>query len=160
VPYSLLQRDIERELLPMAEAFGLGVAVWSPLAGGVLSGKYTRGEAASGGTRLDPTSLDERAHAAAQAVQTVADARGVTPSQVAIAWTMTRSPNIHPILGARRLEQVQDNLGALDVRLTAEECAQLAAAAPFSPGFPTDFIESASGWVFGAAAPVGTTPGK
>jgi aryl-alcohol dehydrogenase-like predicted oxidoreductase len=156
VPYSLLQRDIERELLPMAEAFGLGVAVWSPLAGGVLSGKYTvgnetRGSAVHGGTRLDPSSLDDRAHAAAQAVQAVADARGVSPSQVAIAWTMTRSPNIHPILGARRLEQVQDNLGALDVRLTADECAQLEAAVPFSPGFPTDFIESASGWVFGAA---------
>jgi aryl-alcohol dehydrogenase-like predicted oxidoreductase len=85
-------------------------------------------------------------------VQAVADGRGVPPSQVAIAWTMARSPRIHPMIGARRVEQVRDNLGALDVRLTPEECATLEAAAPFSPGFPTDFIESASSWVFGAAA--------
>jgi aryl-alcohol dehydrogenase-like predicted oxidoreductase len=150
VPYNLLQRDIERELLPMAEAFGLGVMVWSPLAGGVLSGKYSRAEETSG--RLDPGSVDERSHAAARAVQAVADGRGVPPSQVAIAWTMRRSPRIHPLVGARRVEQVRDNLGALDVHLTPEECATLEAAAPFSPGFPTDFIESASSWVFGAAA--------
>jgi aryl-alcohol dehydrogenase-like predicted oxidoreductase len=153
VPYNLLQRDIERELLPMAEAFGLGVAVWSPLAGGVLSGKYSRGKDVSG--RLDPSSLDERSHAAARAVQTVADARGVPPSQVAIAWTMTRSPRIHPMVGARRIEQVRDNLGALDLHLTPEECTTLEAAAPFNAGFPTDFIESASSWVFGAAATEG-----
>jgi aryl-alcohol dehydrogenase-like predicted oxidoreductase len=83
----LLQRDIERELLPMAEALGLGVTAWSPLAGGVLSGKYTRHTAATGGTRLDPASLDERAPAVAQTVQDVAHDRGATPSQVAIAWT-------------------------------------------------------------------------
>jgi aryl-alcohol dehydrogenase-like predicted oxidoreductase len=150
VPYSLLQRDAERELLPMAETLGLGVTAWSPLAGGVLSGKYGRSTDTTA-TRLDPASLDERAHTVAQAVVDVAEARGVTPAQVAIAWTMTRSPSIRPIVGARRAAQLHDNLGALDVRLSPEECARLEAASRFEMGFPNDFIAQASGWVFGAA---------
>jgi aryl-alcohol dehydrogenase-like predicted oxidoreductase len=160
VPYSLLQRDIERELLPMAEAFGLGVTAWSPLAGGVLSGKYTRPGGATGGTRLDPASLDERAHAVAQTVQDVADDRGATPSQVAIAWTMARSSSVHPILGARRADQLRDNLGALEVQLSAEECARLEAATGFTLGFPSDFIAQASSWVFAAALVDANRPGS
>jgi aryl-alcohol dehydrogenase-like predicted oxidoreductase len=159
-PYSLLQRDIERELLPMAEALGLGVTAWSPLAGGVLSGKYSRPGGATGSARLDPASLDEHAHAVAQAVQDVADARGATPAQVAIAWTMTRSPSIHPILGARRAGQLRDNLGALDVRLSAEECARLEAATGFTLGFPGDFITQTSSWVFGAALVDSAAPAR
>jgi aryl-alcohol dehydrogenase-like predicted oxidoreductase len=155
-PYNQLQRAGERELLPMAEGLGLGVTVWSPLAGGVLSGKYTG--AAGGadgpvpsGVRLDPNSVDARAHAVARAVREIADERGATPAQVAIAWTMTRSPAIHPIIGARRVDQLRDNLGALAVDLTPEDRARLESAAPFEPGFPTDFIAQTSGWVFGAA---------
>lgn len=150
VPYSLLQRDIERELLPMAETLGLGVAVWSPLAGGVLSGKYS-GPHAPSGARLEPNSVDARAHATARVVQEIADARGATPAQVAIAWTMTRSPAIHPIVGARSVTQLRDNLGALDVHLTVEERATLEAATRFEAGFPTDFIAQTQNWVFGAA---------
>jgi aryl-alcohol dehydrogenase-like predicted oxidoreductase len=151
VPYSLLQRDIERELLPMAQALGLGVTVWSPLAGGVLSGKYRQASNGSGVTRLDRASIDQRAHTVAQAVQEVADARGATPSQVAIAWTMTRSPSIQPILGARSADQLRDNLGAVNVKLSAEECRRLEAASGFQAGFPSDFIAQTSSWVFGAA---------
>jgi aryl-alcohol dehydrogenase-like predicted oxidoreductase len=151
VPYSLLQRDIERELLPMATALGLGVTAWSPLAGGVLSGKYSRAGDTTTVTRLDPASLDQRAHTVARAVLDVAEARGATPSQVAIAWTMTRSPSIHPILGARRAGQLRDNLGALETRLSPEECTRLEAVSGFEAGFPNDFIAQASSWVFGAA---------
>jgi aryl-alcohol dehydrogenase-like predicted oxidoreductase len=150
VPYSLLMRDIERELLPMATALGLGVTAWSPLAGGVLSGKYTRPDAPGGPARLDPSTLDERSHTAAKAVQAVADELEATPSQVAIAWTMHRSPSIIPILGARSVEQIRDNLGAIDLSLTSDKMASLEAATEFSLGFPHDFINEIAPWVFGA----------
>jgi aryl-alcohol dehydrogenase-like predicted oxidoreductase len=150
VPYSLLQRDIERELLPMAESLGLGVTAWSPLAGGVLSGKYTRPESASGG-RLAPESLSSRDHAVARVVQDVADELGVTPSQVAIAWTMNRSPVIHPIIGARTADQLRDNLAALDLALPPETVTRLEEATGFTLGFPNDFIAQTSPWVFGSA---------
>lgn len=150
VPYSVLDRDIERELLPMAESLGIGVTAWSPLAGGVLSGKYTRPGGATGPTRHDPAKLDDRQRAAALAVQRVADDIGATPSQVAIAWTAARSAAIVPIIGARSVEQLTDNLGAIDVRLTAEQVAELAAASDFQLGFPHDFINGIAPWVFGA----------
>jgi aryl-alcohol dehydrogenase-like predicted oxidoreductase len=151
VPYSLVQRDIERELLPMAEASGMTVAVWSPLAGGILSGKYTRPGGPGPGTRIDPASLTGQQRHIAAAVQQVAGDLGATPSQVALAWTMARSPAIHPIVGARRLDQLRDNLGALEVVLTADTLARLESAAGFDPGFPSAFISETSGWVFGAA---------
>ncbi len=151
VPYSLLQRDIERELLPMAEALGIAVAAWSPLAGGVLSGKYTRPESPGPGTRIDPASLTDHQRNVAAAVQSVADDLGATPSQVAIAWTRTRPPAVHPIIGARRLDQLLDNLGSLDINLPADAAARLESAAPIDLGFPTTFIDQTSPWVFGAA---------
>lgn len=151
VPYSLLQRDIERELLPMAEALGLGVAAWSPLAGGVLSGKYTRTAGPEGATRLNADSLSARDHAVARAVQEVADELGAAPSQVAIAWTMSRSPAVHPIVGARHVDQLRDNLAAVDLTLPAQAVDRLTAAAEFTLGFPAEFISQTSGWVFGSA---------
>jgi aryl-alcohol dehydrogenase-like predicted oxidoreductase len=150
VPYSLLQRDIERELLPMAEALGLGVTAWSPLAGGVLTGKYS-GESRPEQSRFTAEGLGERAHAVARVVQEVAAERGVPAAQVAIAWTTARSPHVFPMIGARRAEQLRDNLGALQVRLSAEEVARLEAPTGFEVGFPHDFIEQTSDWVLGAA---------
>lgn len=151
VPYNLVQRDVERELLPMAEAFGMTVAAWSPLAGGMLSGKYTRPGGPGAGSRIDPASLTQRQRRIAEAVQQVAGDLGATPSQLALAWTMTRSPAVHPIVGARRLDQLQDNLGALEVKLTTDAVESLESAAEFDPGFPSAFISETSGWVFGAA---------
>jgi aryl-alcohol dehydrogenase-like predicted oxidoreductase len=148
-PYSLLQRDIERELLPMAESLGLTVAAWSPLAGGALSGKYTTGAGAGG--RLSPDSLTERDREVAMAVHAVADEIGATPSQVAIAWTRAKSSAIHPIVGARRVDQLLDNLGALDVQLSPEHLTRLEQHTAFRRGFPLDFIDDTCGWVFGAA---------
>ncbi|MDL4819473.1 aldo/keto reductase [Actinomadura opuntiae] len=150
VPYSLLQRDIERELLPMAESLGLGVTAWSPLAGGVLSGKYSRPESAAGG-RLASASLSDRDHAVARVVQDVADEIGAAPSQVAIAWTMNRSGAIHPIVGARTADQLRDNLAAADLTLPTETVARLEEATGFTLGFPNDFIAQTSPWVFGSA---------
>lgn len=153
VPYSLVQRDIERELLPMAEASGMTVAAWSPLAGGILSGKFTRPGGAEPGTRIDPASVTPRQRHIAQTVQQVANDLSVTASQVALAWTMIRSPAVHPIIGARRLDQLLDNLGSLQVELPADALQRLEEAAGFDIGFPLAFINEASGWVFGAAQP-------
>ncbi len=151
VPYNLLTRDIERELLPMAEAYGMTVAAWGPLAGGVLSGKYTRPAARPATERASARSLTERDRAVATAVQDVADELGATASQVAIAWTMGRSRAVHPIIGARTVEQLADNLRATDCVLPDEAAARLTAATGFSPGFPIDFISEVSPWVFGDA---------
>ena len=98
-PYSLLQRDIERELLPMAHAFGMSVAAWSPLAGGILSGKFTRQGGPGSGTRVSPGPLTERDRAVARSVDEIATEVGASASQVAIAWTRARSNAVHPIIG-------------------------------------------------------------
>lgn len=152
VPYNLLNRDVERELLPMAEAFGMTVATWGPLASGVLSGKFALPGGPGTATRVAPESLGERDRAAARAVQKVADELGCSAAQVAIAWTRARSRAVHPIIGARRVEQLKDNLGAVDVELPAEAVRRLDAAVDFTAGFPTDFIDQTGPWVFGEAS--------
>jgi aryl-alcohol dehydrogenase-like predicted oxidoreductase len=151
VPYSLLRRDIERELLPMAEALGLTVAAYGPLAGGVLSGKFTGAGGAEAGTRVRPGSLSERDRAAARAVQQVAGELGASPAQVAIAWTRARSRAVHPIVGARSVGQLADNLGAVGVDLPAEADRRLSAAVGFELGYPGDLLGESGGEVFGAA---------
>jgi aryl-alcohol dehydrogenase-like predicted oxidoreductase len=150
VPYSLVQRDVERELLPMAESAAMSLAAWSPLASGILSGKFTRGEV-PGASRVAVATVSERDLGIARTVQGVADDLGVTPSQVAIAWTMARSAAVHPIVGARRLDQLVDNLGAVDCRLDPESQQRLDDASAISLGFPHDFIRETAGFVYGAA---------
>jgi aryl-alcohol dehydrogenase-like predicted oxidoreductase len=150
VPYSLLRRDVERELLPMAEALGLAVTAWSPLGGGILSGKYTRGGDPATATRLAADSVSAADHAVARVVQEVADELGASPSQVAIAWTTSRSGAVFPIVGARTADQLRDNLAARELVLPPEAIARLEAATGFEVGFPSDFIVQNSAWVFGA----------
>jgi aryl-alcohol dehydrogenase-like predicted oxidoreductase len=152
VPYNLLWRDAERELIPAAEALGLSLAAWGPLAGGVLSGKFSQPSGSPHGpTRTAAASLSDRDRAVAAAVAYVADQLGVTSSQVAVAWTRAHSRAVHPILGVRSLGQLQDNLGALDVRLPADAVKHLEAAASFELGFPSDFLTSMRGFVYGEA---------
>ncbi|GAA2195697.1 aldo/keto reductase [Micromonospora lupini] len=150
VPYSLINRDAERELLPMAEAYGLTVTAWSPLGGGLLSGKY--GTAAPGEkTRLNRDAISDRDLGVARVVQDVAGELGVTPAQVALAWTRRRN-GVLPILGARTLDQLRDNLGCTAVTLPPELVTRLEAATGFDLGFPADFIAQTTPWVLGAAA--------
>ena len=149
-PYSLIQRDIERELLPMAESTAMSLAAWSPLAGGILSGKFTRGDIA-GASRVAAGTISERDLAIARTVQDVADNLGVTSAQVAIGWTMARSPAVHPIVGARRLDQLVDNLAAVDCQLDPESLRRLDDASVISLGFPHDFIRETAGYVYGTA---------
>ncbi|MCG8927468.1 aldo/keto reductase [Lentzea sp. CC55] len=134
VPYNLLRRDVERELLPMASALGLTVAAWAPLAAGKLSGGTQR----SG-------QLTEGEERAARAVREVADELGTTPARVALAWVRARG--VSPLVGARTPEQVRDCLG--EVVLPPEAVARLEAAAPFERGFPADFIAECEPSAFG-----------
>ncbi len=150
VPYSLVQRDAERELLPMADAFGLSVAVWSPLGGGALSGKFTRG-AAPDDARLSHDAIDDRTRAIASEVDTIADEIGASSAQVALSWA-ARRPGVHPIVGARSVEQLNDNLAAQDLALPAELAARLDEVSAIDAGFPHDFIADTQQWVLGAAA--------
>jgi aryl-alcohol dehydrogenase-like predicted oxidoreductase len=150
--YNLLSRDAERDLLPAADSLGMSVAAWSPLGGGVLTGKFSTPGGAEGPTRVQADSINEGDHAVVQVVQEVAAELGATASQVALAWTMTRSRAVHPIVGVRHLDQLRDNLGALDIALPAELLARLEAATEFKVGFPHDFIRDMQSFVYGEVA--------
>ena len=136
--YSLLVREIEWEIVPAAQDAGLGLLPWSPLGGGWLSGKYTRGERPSGATRLgdDPgrgmEAWDrrgtERTWNIIEAVQDVAEKRGVSMAEVALAWVTNRPAVTSTILGARTVEQLETNLKAADLQLSDTEIAALDAA--------------------------------
>ncbi len=146
--YSLIERTPERELLPMARELDLAVTPWAILGAGVLTGKYTREGGTDGTERLlteeerARVALTDRNLAIARDLDAVAADAGCTPSQAAIAWMRSRPGVIVPILGARSLGQLEDNLGALDVRLSADNLARLDASSAIEPGFPTDFLES------------------
>ncbi|WP_243776135.1 aldo/keto reductase [Actinomadura nitritigenes] len=150
VPYSLVKRDIERELLPMADAFGLSVAAWSPLAGGVLSGRFTRGAAAPRTSR----GVEVPAHelAVARTLDAVADELGAGSAQVALAWTRAGNPRIHPIIGVRDAAQLTDNLAALRLSLPEDALARLNEASAIDLGFPSEFSAATTDFVYG---PVG-----
>lgn len=141
--YSLIVRETEWEIVPAVLDAGLGMLPWSPLGGGWLSGKYRRGERPSGATRLgedadrgmeawDRRGTD-RTWRIVDAVQSVAEQRGVSMSQVALAWVTARPGVTSTILGARTLEQLEDNLGAADLHLGAEETAALDEASDPQP---------------------------
>jgi aryl-alcohol dehydrogenase-like predicted oxidoreductase len=147
VPYSLAQRDADRELLPMARHLGLSVAGYSPLASGLLSGKFTRSKSV-GPSRLNPAHISEQDLRIAQEVDAVADELGASSSQVALAWAMSR-PNLHPIVGARRLDQLVDNLAATELTIPDAALARLDEVSAIDLGFPTGFIRDMRGFVYG-----------
>lgn len=142
IEYSLIQRTVERELLPMAKAFGLAVTPWAALGGGVLSGKYSGGGKPSDAARADlnQARVNERNLAIAGEVKKIAAEIGRSSSQVALAWVRAQDPSIIPIVGARKLSQLQDNLGCLDVTLTNAHLARLDAASRVDLGFPMEFL--------------------
>ncbi len=140
--YSLVDRTAERDLLPMARHLDLAVTPWGVLGAGVLSGKYTRGEAPPSGRAREGGAKVERNRAIARAVDAVADEIGRSSSQVAIAWVRQQPGVIVPILGARSVDQLRDNLGALEVTLDAAHLTRLEEASAVEPGFPYDFLHS------------------
>lgn len=152
VEYSLASRDIERDLMPMAVELGLGVMPWSPLAGGLLTGKHTgadlerqrqliaSGEADPFGSPQRLLATDARRMAIAETVCAVAEEAGRSPAQVALNWTLTRPGIASTIIGARRLEQLEDNLSALDFVLDGEQRLRLEESSRIELGFPHAFI--------------------
>jgi aryl-alcohol dehydrogenase-like predicted oxidoreductase len=151
VEYSLVERTVERELIPMAAELGLGVVPWSPLGSGVLTGKYTRADladasdvAAPRGTRRDVAigngALTERSLGIAEVVGKVAAELGVTPAQAAVAWTLRNPAVTAPILGVRTPAQLDDNLGALDVGFSDAQLAALDEVSAVAMGFPHEFL--------------------
>jgi aryl-alcohol dehydrogenase-like predicted oxidoreductase len=152
VEYNLALRDAERDLVPMALELGLGVLPWSPLASGLLSGKYERSDldrqrqsdkGADGGTVSRPLTLSERRIEIAEAVKAVAGEIGRTPAQVALNWLLGRRGVTSPILGARTRAQIEDNLGAAEFTLGAAHRERLDAVSAIELGFPHDFVASA-----------------
>ncbi len=148
--YNLVDRTSERDMIPMARELGIGVMPWSPLAGGVLTGKYSKddlaaeGSAAPEGSRRDVTKalgmLTERNLEVAEAVHSVATEVGATPAQVALRWILDNPGVTSVLLGARTLKQLDDNLGCLSVELSAEQRSRLDAVSAIEPGFPHDFM--------------------
>ena len=145
VEYNLLQREPERDLIPMASHFDLSVTAWAPLAGGVLTGKYTRGgdndSLRKGGNEMRGHS-SEQGLKVARAVDKIADDLGVTSAQVAVAWVLAQGYAMIPIVGARKVSQIEDTLGASAVELPAEALAELDALTKIELGFPHDFLAS------------------
>lgn len=128
IEYSLLERSVESELVPMARALGLGVTPWSPLKGGILSGKYTRENAATEQPlRGDWVrwGLNEQAYKVIDVLTEVARELETTPARVALAWLFSRAGVTSPVIGARTLQQLDDNLGALEVSLSAAQLERL-----------------------------------
>lgn len=144
IEYSLIQRSVERELVPMAKALKLGIVAWSPLSGGILSGKYHSGNA-SGARYQNQTGeasgrgrTGERVDGIVRALEDVAAQTGKSLAQVALAWLRYRDVPVIPITGARRLEQLQDNLASLQLELTSDQIAVLDSVSAIEMGFPHD----------------------
>ena len=141
--YSLLERTVEGELMPMAQELGIGVMPWSPLRGGFLSGKYRRDNAGSvDSKRTSPTGdLSDADFVVIDALHGVADEVGASPAAVALAWVRSRPGVASTIIGARRPDQLVDNLGALEVTLTVDQIAVLDKASSPTLGFPAMYTE-------------------
>ena len=144
--YSLLQRSTERDLIPAAQALGLGVLPWSPLASGMLSGKYATSARApadpEGGRGAMITAMGRVTPANVAVADAVAQLLGASSAQVAIAWTLANPAVTAPVIGARSLRQLEDNLGALSVTLSAAHKAEMDKASPIDLGFPHEFLRS------------------
>ena len=147
IEYSLLERTVEQELVPMAGEFGLGITPWSPLKSGALSGKYTRRNDGTHkpdrGAILDGF-LTEQTYAVVDELEIIAKAHETSVASVALAWVHAQPAVTSIIIGARRLSQLEDNVRAVDVNLTAEELARLTALTEPTFGFPQNMLLTAA----------------
>ncbi len=145
VEYSLLERTVEGELIPMARELGLGVTPWSPLKSGVLSGKYRRenhGQQQAGRGEWVTSALnDQKSYDVIDTLVEVAKEVSSTPARVAIAWLQSRPGVSSTIIGARNTQQLEDNLAALDVKLSPEQLERLAQVSEPKLDFPAEFLK-------------------
>ncbi|MFM8297653.1 MAG: aldo/keto reductase [Microcystis aeruginosa] len=144
IEYSLKERTPERELLPMAKALNIGVTAWSPLGGGVLTGKYNQPNPVDGRLSMtdQPFQILDRDLKIAETVLEIAREIGKSPAQVALNWLRNRPNSVIPIIGARRLSQLQDNLACVDFNLTGEQLQRLDNISAISLGFPHELLAS------------------
>jgi aryl-alcohol dehydrogenase-like predicted oxidoreductase len=146
IEYSLMERTVERELIPMARALNLGVLAWGPLARGVLTGKY-HGEGTADDGRMTNERMKEflpreqRAAPVISAVKSVSTQVGRSMGQVALAWLRHQTVAVIPIIGARKVSQLRDNLASLDLDLSTEQLKSLDGASRIEPGFPESIYE-------------------
>jgi aryl-alcohol dehydrogenase-like predicted oxidoreductase len=142
IEYSLLERTVEGELIPMAQELGLGVTPWSPLRYGVLSGKYSRAQRTVQSKRGEwiTAALTDHALNVLDVVLKVAEELGTTPARVALAWLQSRPSVVSTIIGARTVAQLEDNLGALEVSLSPEHIAALEEISRPVPAFPMSYL--------------------
>src|SRR3984957_5799059 len=145
--YNLIERTVERELIPMSKALNLGVLAFSPLAGGFLTGKY-HGEGKPEGGRMTNEGVkafyperEQRAALMISAVKSVSGQTGRCMAQVALAWLRHQTVPVIPIIGARNVSQLQDNLASLDLELSAEQLKSLDGASRIEPGFPQSIYD-------------------
>jgi aryl-alcohol dehydrogenase-like predicted oxidoreductase len=149
--YSLVERNLEREHVPLCRKFDLGILPWSPLAAGFLSGKIRRDQPPPEGSRLAKFQSElakfsnDRNWRILDAVDSVAKELNATPSQVSLAWVMQRPQVTSVIFGARTVEQLDDNLKAASLKLSAEHLRQLDEASAFEIGYPYDFMKRIQG---------------
>lgn len=155
--YSLLQRGAERELLPMTRYFGLGFLAWAPLAQGRLTGKYLANASAPGRLSPEEARITPVQELVVAEILAVAKELGCSPAAAALRWIMQHRPEIIPVVGARRDEQLAANLACLDLKLAPYQMSRLTAASAIDPGSPAGFLRSAAGrdFMWGSA---GTVP--
>jgi aryl-alcohol dehydrogenase-like predicted oxidoreductase len=150
--WSLVVRDAEREIIPACRNFGLGTLIWSPLARGFLSGKYKRGEKPPAGSRLESWQDSMRAldkdqnWAILAAVQKIAERLGTTASAVSLAWLLAKQETTSIIVGARTMQQLDDNVKALECKLTADDVKHLDTVSKPDWGYPYSFIGGREAW--------------
>lgn len=162
--YSLVERTADRELLPMAESLGLGAALWSPLGGGLLTGKYrssSEGRLRDLGMVVHTESTDQKT-AVVDTVLAIAEETVMTPAQVAVAWVRERAARsvatLVPIIGPRNLSQLDSYLGAFDVHLTDEQYTRLTEVSAVPLGMPHEGIAASLDRLQGGAADGVTAP--
>lgn len=141
IEYSLIQRTVERDLIPMANAFDMGIVAWAPIAGGALTGKYLNQNDEAKRLKEGSVRLNERSRKIAEEVVKIALELNCAPAQVAIKWVMLQHQQILPIVGARNADQLLHNLQAAQIQLHADQVNRLNEVSKIELGFPHEFLK-------------------